>query len=115
MRIGLLGSFLTTICIPSIFWMAPAVRAEEPPKDLPPEVIIQKFAAKEAEFAKARENYTYRQDVKIQELYQPWRAPVQGAYQIVSDIIFSTDGKRTEKVVHAPMSTLEKPAPDAPG
>ena len=30
--------------------------------------IIRKFAAKEAEFAKARENYTYRQTVKIQEL-----------------------------------------------
>ena len=29
--------------------------------------IIQKFAAKEAAFAKARENYTYRQTARIQE------------------------------------------------
>ena len=30
--------------------------------------IITKFAAKEAEFAKARENYTYRQSVKVQSV-----------------------------------------------
>src|SRR4051812_33133621 len=36
--------------------------------NLAPEEVIKKFAAKEAEFAKARENYTYRQTVKIQEL-----------------------------------------------
>ena len=66
--------------------------------------IIQKFAAKEAEFAKARENYTYRQSVKIQEL-SPSGAP-EGKYEIISDIIFSSEGKRTEKVVRAPVSTL---------
>ena len=103
MRIRLLGSFFPALCLPALCWLAPAAAAEEP-KDLPPDVIIQRFAAKEAEFAKARENYTYRQDVKIQEL-SPGGA-VQGAYQIVSDIIFAGDGKRTEKVVRAPMSTL---------
>ena len=72
--------------------------------DLPPEEIIRKFAAKEADFAKARENYTYRQTVKIQEL-TPGGA-VQGQHEMVSDIIFSTEGKRTEKVVRAPVSTL---------
>jgi len=30
--------------------------------------IVQKFAAKEAQFAKAREVYTYRQTARIQEL-----------------------------------------------
>lgn len=73
-------------------------------KDLPPEEIIKRFAAKEAEFAKARENYTYRQTVKITEL-TPGGQP-EGQYEMVSDIIFSTDGKRTEKVVRAPVSTL---------
>jgi len=69
-----------------------------------PEEIIRKFAAKEAEFAKARESYTYRQSVKIQEL-TPGGA-VQGQHEMVSDIIFSAEGKRTEKVVRAPVSTL---------
>jgi len=33
-----------------------------------PDEIVQKFAAKEAEFREARNNYTYRQSVKIQLL-----------------------------------------------
>ena len=36
--------------------------------DLAPDEIIQKFAAKEAEFRKARENYTYKQSVKMEEI-----------------------------------------------
>jgi hypothetical protein len=66
--------------------------------------IITKFAAKETEFARARENYTYRQTARIQEL-DPGGAPM-GRYEMVSDIIFSPEGKRTERVVRAPVSTL---------
>ncbi len=68
--------------------------------------IIQKFAAKEAEFARARENYTYRQSVKVEELDEARH--VLGRYEIVQDIIFTPDGKRTERVVHAPVSTLQR-------
>ena len=67
--------------------------------------IIQKFAAKEAQFAKARENYTYHQTARIQEL-SPSGA-VEGRWETVSDIVFP-DGKRSEKVVRAPVSTLSK-------
>lgn len=70
------------------------------------EDIVAKFAAKEAEFAKARENYTYRQLVRVQELDD--RGVPRGKYELLSDIIFSDDGKRTEKVVRAPMSTLQR-------
>jgi hypothetical protein len=68
------------------------------------ERIITKFAAKEAEFALARENYTYRQSVKIQELDPSGN--VRGRHEMVSDIIFSREGERTERVVYAPVSTL---------
>ena len=34
------------------------------------------------------------------------QAACDGRYEIVDDIIFSRDGKRTEKVVRAPVSTL---------
>lgn len=73
-------------------------------KETAPEDVVHKFAAKEAEFAQARGNYTYRQTVRIQELDES--GAVRGKYEIVSDIIFSPDGKRTEKVVRAPVSTL---------
>jgi len=68
--------------------------------------IIQKFAAKESEFAKARENYTYHQTARIQEL-EPSGA-VSGKWETVSDIVFDTAGKRNEHVTHAPVSTLNK-------
>ena len=73
-------------------------------KDVPPDEIVKQFAAKEAEFARARENYTYRQAVRIQEMSDSG-AP-GGKYEIISDIIFSPEGKRTERVVRAPVSTL---------
>lgn len=78
----------------------------EPNKVEPnPEEVIQKFAAKEAEFSKARGNYTYRQTVRIQELDEA--GGVRGRHEMVSDIIFTPDGKRTERVVRAPVSTLQ--------
>ena len=98
MRIRLLGLLVPGLCLCGL-----AAQAAET-KDLPPEEIIRRFAAKEAEFAKARENYTYRQSLKIQELTPS--GAVQGQHEMVSDIIFSAEGKRTEKVVRAPVSTL---------
>lgn len=73
--------------------------------DPAPEEIIKKFAAKEAEFLKAREQYTYRQTLRIQELSPSGTA--MGKHEMVSDIIFTPDGKRTERVVRAPVPTLQ--------
>jgi hypothetical protein len=67
--------------------------------------IIQKFAAKESEFAKARESYTYRQTYKLHELDDVNR--ITGRHEVTADIIFTTDGKRTERVVRAPASTIK--------
>lgn len=67
--------------------------------------IVQKFAAKESEFAKARENYTYRQSVKFLEL--DGAGNTAGKWEVVSDIVFSAEGKRTERVVRAPVVTLK--------
>ena len=75
------------------------------PKDTTPEQIIQRFAAKEAEFAKAREQYTYRQDVKVQTVDGD---TVDGEYHEVFDVIFDDKGKRLENVVFAPQSSLQK-------
>jgi hypothetical protein len=72
--------------------------------DPTPNEIIQKFAAREAEFRKARESYTYRQSVKMEELDSSGN--VQGKWEITSDIIFGPNKQREEKVVYAPMNTL---------
>lgn len=73
--------------------------------DLAPEEVIRKFSSKEAEFRKARESYTYRQSVKLEEL--DGGGAVQGKWEIVSDIIFGPNKQRTEKVVFAPVTTLK--------
>jgi hypothetical protein len=67
--------------------------------------IIKRFAAKESDFLRAREVYTYRQTARIQEVEDSGR--VIGRFEVVSDIIFSADGKRTERVVRAPSPTLK--------
>src|SRR5438270_8097514 len=91
-------------CLPGLLLLCGFAAFGADSKDLAPDEIIKKFAAKEADFAKARANYTYRQTVKIQELTPS--GAVQGQHEMVSDIIFSPEGKRSEKVVRAPVSTL---------
>ncbi len=66
--------------------------------------IIQKFAAKEAAFAKARDNYTYRQDASIQEADE--NGTPGGRWEEVTDVTFTPDGQRSEHVVRAPVATL---------
>ncbi|MDP9170727.1 MAG: hypothetical protein M3N54_08930 [Acidobacteriota bacterium] len=75
-----------------------------PAADPGPDEIIRRFAAKEAEFRKAREQYTYRQSVKMEELDPD--GSVHGKWEITSDIIFGPNKQRIEKVVYAPMITL---------
>jgi hypothetical protein len=67
--------------------------------------IIDKFAAKEAEFARARENYTYHQKYRFDELGPNGRSA--GKLEMEADIIFNAQGKRTERVTYAPMNTLK--------
>lgn len=74
--------------------------------DVDPQQIIQKFAAKELEFSQARNNYTYRQSVKL-DILDPSGNPKGQQWQLVEDIIFSPEGTRMEKVVFAPVSTLQ--------
>jgi hypothetical protein len=70
------------------------------------DVIIQKFEAKEAEFQEARNNYTWRQTVKLQELDSGGN-PEAGRWDLIEDILFTPDGKRTSKVVWAPVASLQ--------
>jgi hypothetical protein len=88
---------------------ASALQAVTTPHNLTPEQtqsIIQKFAEKETEFAGARDQYTFRQVSKIIE-YGDDNQP-GGKYELVSDITFNNQGKRSENVVFAPVSTLER-------
>jgi hypothetical protein len=78
-----------------------------PPTGTTPDEIIKKFGAREAEFAQARENYTFRQTVKVDTIDDDSKK-VDGEYQQVTDITFSREGKREEHVVFAPQNTLQR-------
>ena len=77
----------------------------EPPSQ-PVEEIIKRFAQREAEFQKERGNYTYSQTFSIQTIDEDNRP--DGEYRMSSDIVFTPDGKRFEKVTFAPPDTLRR-------
>jgi hypothetical protein len=76
----------------------------DPP--MPPEEIIQKFEAKESVFREALNHYTYKRAVRVQTIDDDGK--VDGEYYEVDDVIFDPSGKRTEHVVLAPASSLER-------
>jgi hypothetical protein len=84
---------------------APPVASSEPPP-IPIDQIIQRFAAREAEFKTERDNFTYTQTFIIQTLDDNDR--VDGEYRMTSEIVFTPEGKRYEKVTYAPPPTLER-------
>jgi hypothetical protein len=98
---------LATTALLAVFALAPSfARAQAPASDIPVEEIIRKFSEKEKEFKQARDNYTFKQDVRIQELGNSDR--VVGEYRTVTDISFDEKGRRTEKVTSAPPPTLKR-------
>jgi len=99
MRAIVLSAAVAAMCLP--VWTANAQSDSVNPAE-----IIRKFAAKEAEFAEARNNYTYRQTLKMEVLDFAGN-PTREHWDLVEDIIFTPEGKRMEKVVYAPVSTLE--------
>src|SRR5437764_2671573 len=79
--------------------------SNDQPKRLTSDQIIQKFAAKEKEFKEARDNYTFRQDVRVQTLDGK---TVTGEYREVFDVTYDNQGRHLENVVFAPQNTLNE-------
>jgi hypothetical protein len=79
------------------------------PAGMTTDEIIKKFAARETEFALARENYIFRQSVKVDTINDD-NGKVDGEYQQVTDITFSKEGRREEHVIFAPPNTLDQGA-----
>jgi hypothetical protein len=81
----------------------PAETAPEPPP-IPIEEIVRRFAQKEDEFLRAWIGYTYRKTVRVQEFGGDGKPA--GEFQITTEVTIAADGKRYEKVVQEPPSTL---------
>ncbi len=74
------------------------------PQGISVQEIIQRFAAREKEFAQARERYTYVETVKIQTIDADGQP--DGTYEQAWDINFDDRGRRYLAVTYAPAPTL---------
>jgi hypothetical protein len=71
------------------------------------DAIITKMGQRESAFAAARNEYTFRQDVKFDTLSDDTGRP-DGEYHQITDISFDDAGKRVERVVFAPQNTIQR-------
>ncbi len=99
-----------SVLLPSVLSPQMACAQEGPldktlPKGITVEEIVKRFAAKEKEFKEARDQYTFRQDVKVMTL--DGDTP-DGMYQQVFDVTFDDKGKKVKNVVFAPQPTLQR-------
>jgi len=75
------------------------------PKGITTQQIIEKYASREAIFKQARNNYTFTQDITVQEFDGN---SVSGEYRLVQDITYDDKGNRVENVKFAPQSSLRQ-------
>ncbi len=75
------------------------------PQGITTQQIIDKFAAREAIFKQARNNYTFTQDITVQEFDGN---SVSGEFRLVEDITYDDQGNRLENVKFAPQSSLRQ-------
>jgi hypothetical protein len=80
--------------------LAPGTAAAAP-SSTPIDEVIRQFAQHESNFKIARDNYTYSQDVLVEDV-----APNPGEYHLQSDIVFTPQGRRYEQITYAPEPTL---------
>jgi hypothetical protein len=77
------------------------------PPSAAPEEIIKQFAAKETEFQDALNHYTYRRQARVQTIDDDTKK-VDGEWYQVDDVTFTPEGRRTERTVFAPESSLQR-------
>src|SRR6266853_1576515 len=101
---------LFSVLLP-IIMLPTAARAQEgaldksEPKGITVEEIIKRFSAKEKAFKEARDQYTFRQDVKVMTLEGD---TPDGFYQQVFDVTFDDKGRKIKNVVYSPQPTLQR-------
>jgi hypothetical protein len=102
---ALFSALLPAIMLPQAACAQEGTLDKSEPKEITVEAIIKRFAAKEKEFKEARDQYTFRQDVKVMTL--DGDTP-DGNYQQVFDVTFDDKGRKVKNVVFAPQPTLQR-------
>jgi hypothetical protein len=71
-----------------------------------PEHLLKKIAQREAETADARQNYSYRQTVTVQEFNK--QGAISGEYREVRDVTFSPETGRSEEMIGRARNDLKQ-------
>lgn len=80
--------------------------AQKVKKQLSPEEVIKQFTEKESELRDVWRDYSYIQETKLQVL-GPANV-ISGEFYQVSEFVFNDAGKRLERILKAPPSTLDQ-------
>jgi len=102
---ALFGVLLPVIMLPSAARAQEGALDKSAPKGITVEEIIKRFSIKEKAFKEARDQYTFRQDVKVMTLEGD---TPDGFYQQVFDVTFDDKGRKIKNVVYSPQPTLQR-------
>src|SRR6202795_573172 len=102
---ALCGVLLPSIMLPAVARAQEGALDKSEPKGITVEEIIKRFSVKEKAFKEARDQYTFRQDVKVMTLEGD---TPDGYYQQVFDVTFDDKGRKIKNVVFAPQPTLQR-------
>jgi outer membrane lipoprotein-sorting protein len=80
-------------------------QSEKQQKGIAVDEVIQRFAANETKSKQVRDKYIYREDITVETLNGN---RVDGEFHSVVDITFDDRGRRKERVVVPPRSTLRR-------
>jgi hypothetical protein len=102
---ALFSVLLSIVMLPAAACAQEGALDKSQPKGITVEDIIKRFASKEKAFKEARDQYTFRQDVKVMTLDGD---TADGNYQQVFDVTFDDKGHKIKNVVFAPQPTLSR-------
>ena len=96
---------LLSLSVTGLLWSVSA-RVQNTSKSFKPDEIIRRFTTKESELREVWKEYSYVQESRLQVL-GPAKT-ISGEYYLVSEFVFNDAGKRIERIIKAPQSTLDQ-------
>jgi hypothetical protein len=93
-------------CLSAFAQNAPRATTVSSNATLAPEEVIRRFTAKESELREIWKDYAYQQESVLQVL-GPAKT-VSGEFYQVSEFVFNDAGKRVQRILKAPPSTLDR-------
>src|SRR6202048_3184908 len=103
--IALFSVLLPAVMLPAMAHAQEGALDKSEPKGITVQEIIKRFSIKEKACKEARDQYTFRQDVKVMTLNGD---TPDGYYQQVFDVTFDDKGRKIKNVVYAPQPTLQR-------